>query len=143
MDEIQKLDQDVSPRPEESVATPVPRKTRQAYSKVRRELDEGELQNPAVQRLLVNELDRLEEEVDELRHLRRDFSVCDKERAVLKAARKQHIAVQIIKDVCFVTGGVLAGIGPSLWQSPPYGLTILLVAFALIVCGTVCRIIEK
>jgi len=143
MDELQKLDRDVSPRQEETAATPAPRKTRQAYSKVRRELNEEELLNPAVHRLLVNELDRMEEEVADHRHFRDDFYKCDKECAVLRGARTQHLAVQIVKDVCFVTGGALAGIGPSLWHSPPYGLVVVLVAFVLIICGIVCRIIEK
>ena len=142
MSEAQKIDQDVSPRADETSQS-APRKTRQAYSKVRRELSEDELQNPSVQRVLVNELDRLEDEASELRHYRKDFHECDKAKAVLEAKGKQNIAVQIVKDVCFVTGGSLVGIAPSLWSNAPFGHVVLLIGFALIVCGAVCRFIER
>lgn len=137
-----KIDQDVSPHADEP-SQAAQRKTRQAYSKVRRELNEEELQNPSVQRVLVNELDRLEDVVTELQHFRNDFHECDKAKAVLEAAKKQNIAVQIVRDVCFVAGGSLVGIAPSLWKNAPYGLVVLLVGFSLIVCGAVCRFIEK
>jgi hypothetical protein len=143
MSEAQKIDQDVSPQQDETARPDASRKTRQAYSKLRRELNEEELQNPAVQRVLVNELDRLEDEAAELRQFRKDFYVCDKEKAVLEGAHKQKIAVQIVKDVCFVTGGSLVGIGPTLWSTQPYGLIVLLIGFALIICGVVCRIVER
>ena len=69
MPEPEKIDQDVSPHVDEPASTGQ-RKARKAYSKVRRELSEEELQNPSVQRVLVNELDRLEDEVTESRHFR-------------------------------------------------------------------------
>ena len=143
MDEAQKLDQDVG-LPQEETAQPVAaRKTRQAYSKVRRELNEEEMLTPAVHRLLVNDIDRLEEEVGDLRHFRDDFYKCAEERAVLKGARNQQLAVQIVKDVCFATGGWLTGMSQGLWNNPPYGTVVLLTGFALIICGIVCRIVEK
>src|SRR5665647_1516759 len=121
MPEPEKIDQDVSPHVDEPASTGQ-RKARKAYSKVRRELSEEELQNPSVQRVLVNELDRLEDEVTESRHFREDFHKCDKAKAVLEAGKKQNIAVQIVKDVCFVVGGTLVGVAPSLWSNAPYGL---------------------
>jgi hypothetical protein len=143
MSEGLKIDQDVNPQQGAAGEGAGPPKLRQAYSKVRRELSEDELQNPVVQRLLVNDLDRIEGEVAELRHFRDEFHKCDKAKAVLEGARKQKIAVQIVKDVCFFAGGALVGIAPSLWGTPHCGLTILLTGFALIICGIVCRVVEK
>lgn len=59
------------------------RKGRQALSNVRRELSEEELSSPAVQRMLLDELDRLETEAGELKEFKDRFYSADKDAAVL------------------------------------------------------------
>ena len=60
------------------------RKGRQALSKVRRELSEEEMSSPAVQRMLLDELERLEMEASELREFKDKFHTTDKDAAVLR-----------------------------------------------------------
>lgn len=65
----------------EAGSTPVKvpdRKVHRAYSKVRRELSEDELVTPGAQRLLLDELDRLQRQVDELAAYRTQFHEADK-----------------------------------------------------------------
>ncbi|MDR3456116.1 MAG: hypothetical protein P4N60_01615 [Verrucomicrobiae bacterium] len=144
MGDAQQLDQDSSPQQGQAAPESAPSKAKQAYSKLRRELNEDELkENSAAIRFLLKDLDRLYDEGNELKDFRERFHACDKDKAVLEAKKGQKITVQIIKDVCFVAGGSMVGLAPTLWITPYAGLTTLLLGISLIICGIVCRIIER
>ena len=109
------------------------RKRRQALSNVRRELSEEESSSPAVQLMLLDDIDRLETEVGELRAFKDRFHAVDKDAAVLGERLRGSMA----RDGGLAVGAALLGLAPSLWSSQPIGsivvgLGVVLIGFALL-----------
>jgi len=81
-------------QPEESgarPATPPTQKARKALSHLKRELSDDDLAQPGVQKLLINNLDEIEEQNVELCEYRDRFYEADKRLAVL--TEKQRVRV--------------------------------------------------
>ncbi len=96
---------------------PMP-KGKQAFQYITRELSDDDLKNPAVGKLLLNEIDRLEIENDELGDYKEQFHEADKKVAVLKEKSKTHLVAEITSVGCIAIGGILIGHGmsePSNW----------------------------
>lgn len=108
------------PEPEDTSAgsgLPMP-KGKQAFQYITRELSDDDLKNPAVGKLLLNEIDRLEIENDELGDYKEQFHEADKKVAVLKEKSKTHLVAEITSVGCIAIGGILIGHGmsePSNW----------------------------
>ena len=111
------------------------KKGRQALSMVRRELSEEELGSPATQRMLLDELDRLEMEVGELQQFKHDFHSADKEAAVLR----ERLHASVARDGCLAIGAAMLGLAPSLWPSQPAGWIVVALGAILVVCATVSK----
>ena len=90
-------------------------KGKRTFQNITRELSDKDLTNPAVGKLLLNELDRLEIENDELKKrlenendklskYREKFHESDKKVAVLQKKNKTHLAAEIISGGCFAIG---------------------------------------
>lgn len=130
----------------EAGSTPVKvpdRKVHRAYSKVRRELSEDELATPGAQRLLLDELDRLQRQVDELSAYRGQFHEADKRAAVLKQKLEVAVAGEIISGICLTVGAALVGIAPALWDKKPYGVIVVAAGIVLLVGGVLAKVIRK
>ena len=137
----------------EDIHGPVPEDTRagsglpaskgkQAFQNINRELSDDDLTNPAVGKLLLNELDRLEIENDELKDYQDRFYETDKKVAVLQEKNKTNLATQIISGGCFTIGGALLGHGmsePSDWGIMVCGALVLIIAIAAIFAKAVKR----
>ena len=93
------------------------RKGRQALSNVRRELSEEEISSPAVQRMLLDELDRLETEAGELREFKDRFYSADKDAAVLR----ERLRASVARDSGLAIGAAMLGLVPSLGHSSRSG----------------------
>src|ERR1043166_5032236 len=91
-------------RPRETAINLAP-KGRQSLSRLRRELSDEELASPAVQRLLVEELETLEKEKAELLGYRDRFHAADKEVAILQEQKARSLAGEIISTACLDVGG--------------------------------------
>ena len=89
-------------------------KSRQSLSKLRRELSEEELASPAVQRLLIEDLERLERQNAELQDYRVNFHERDKRVGVLEEKIKKSLAGEIVFGVMITVGIVNLA---SCWQS--------------------------
>jgi hypothetical protein len=126
---------DQEPAPDEAQRSTVALKTRPAFAKLRRELTEDELGTPAVQRLLLMEIERLERVETELVGYRARFHDVDKRAAVLAEKGKKWTATEIVHAVCLSVGSALIGYAPSLSQPGAqrmaYALGIVLVAGAI------------
>lgn len=118
-------------------------KERRAFTKVRRELSEEELSSPAAHRLLLDDLDRLEQQVVELSEFRERFHKTDKDKAVLKERIRTSIAFEIISCVCLTIGAALIGLTPFLWNTKPLGHFSLLVGGILIICSIIAKAVKK
>jgi hypothetical protein len=82
-------------------------KTRKALAGVPRQLTPADLATPGVQKMLIEELERAEEEVSELKTFRDKFHVADKELAVTKQKIRGWAAMEIISTGC-IAGGAAA-----------------------------------
>ncbi len=118
-------------------------KGKRAFQNITRELSDKDLTNPAVGKLLLNELDRLESENAELSNYREQFQEADKKVAVLQEKNKTHLATEIISAVCFTIGAVLIGYAPVLWKSQPSGWIALALGSILIIGGIVAKVVKR
>lgn len=141
MEDEEKLDQEPEVREAEKHAEhPKPRRS---FSKVRRELTEEELCSPAVQRLLLDELDKLELSVFNLTEFRDLFHKADKENAVLQGKLQESLSSEILFGVCITLGAAIIGLTPGLWSSTPYGYIFLGIGVILIIGGVIARVVRK
>lgn len=120
-----------------------PAMTRRAFSKVRRQLSEEELSSPAVQRLLLDELDHLEQQVIELSKYIESSHELEKENAVLRERTRKSSASEIMYGVCLTVGASLIGLTPYLWRSRLQGYLSLGIGGILIISGIVSRAVRK
>ena len=112
---------------------------RRALASLRRELSDKELLSPAVQKLLLDEIDRLEEDNTELGGYRSRFHEADKKAAVLQQKQTISIAQEIISLSCITVGGAALGYAPSVWSSQPTGGIALAFGVVLVMGGIIAK----
>lgn len=128
-----------------AVPEPQPTKSksqRKAFSSLRRELTDKELSSPAVQRLLLDEIDRLEEDNTELAGYRGRFYEADKKAAILEQRNSIRVAQEIVSLSCITIGGAALGYAPSVWGSQPSGFIALGFGVVLVICGIVAKAVK-
>jgi hypothetical protein len=135
-------DEEPEPSPEPTSALAAP-KARQSLARVRRELSEEELASPAVQRLLIEELERLERQNVILAEYRERFHAADKEAAILKEQNKKSLAGEIVFGVALAVGAALVGYAPVLWSNQPSGSVALGLGIFLMIGGAVSRMVQR
>lgn len=111
------------------------------YANVRRELSEDELMSPAVQRLLLNDHDRMERECERLKSYEEEFHKCDKKVAVLEEKLKKSAASEILYTCCVSIGSILAGISGIYWSNK--GWILLCIGVALVIGSVIYKIVKK
>jgi hypothetical protein len=99
--------------------------------------------SPAVQRLLLDEIDRLEREAFELSGYRDRFYEMDKCKAVLEQRVNQSIASEIIFGVCLCVGAAALGYAPAVWNNQPSGYISIAFGLILIIGGIVSRLVKR
>ena len=114
-------------------------KGRRSFRKVRRELNEEELSSPAAQRLILDELDRLEEENSVLQNVREDFHRVDKKACVLEEKLKKHNALDILSSAALIAGSLTLGYSPKVWNNADATGPVLLVVGVLLIAGAIWR----
>ncbi|WP_429124130.1 hypothetical protein [Aeromonas allosaccharophila] len=90
---------------------------RKSFSKLRRELSDDELSSPAVQRMLIDEIERLDADRVELISFRGKFHDSDKKVAVLDEKFKAKISIEIIHIGCITVGAAMLGYAPTIWAT--------------------------
>lgn len=118
-------------------------KGRRAFRKVTRELTDADLANPAVQRLLLDDLDRLETERDDLSQSRDKFHEADKRVGILEAKAQVNIAFEIISSGCLAAGSATVGYARTLWDTPPNGVFALGLGCVLVIVGIVAKVVKR
>lgn len=119
-------------------------KGRRAFSKLRRELTDEELSSPAVQRLLIDDIERLEKENGRLIEYQDSFYSADKKVATLSEKLKANTAQEIVFGVCLTVGAALIGVAPSLWNSNNlHGQISIALGAILIVGGIASKVVSK
>lgn len=83
--------------------------------------------------MLLDWLDRLEEENLELREIEKRFHESDKDVAVLQERQTKSIA----RDIMLAAGSLLLGLSPSFWAVQPTGTILVIIGGALAVASVV------
>lgn len=78
-----------------------------AFSKLPRELSEKDLSNPSISKMLLSEIDNLENKVINLENLQEAFHKVDKEKCILEEKLKKNRFTEILSQFCFTLGGGL------------------------------------
>ena len=119
------------------------RKGRQAFRKINRALSDDDLAIPAVQRIVLDELDRLEMENDEFKSYRQQFHEADKKVAVLEEKSKTTLAMESISVATLTIGAAALGSAPVFWKSQPSGYIILAFGLVLIFGGIFAKWVKR
>ena len=116
---------------------------RRALSRISRELNDSELASGAVQKLLIDEVDRLESENAILADYREQFHQADKTAAVLSQRMKSSVSQEIVSGICYALGGIILGYSPSFWSVQPFGYIALVAGALLIATGIVAMAVKS
>lgn len=120
---------------------------RQAFRGLRRQLTDEELANPGVQKILLDDLERVETECAELMKVEERYHQAEKRAAILEERLKSDRAIEIFFGVGTALGGAIIGLAPYFWELfkpnhvPGYiafGIGILIMAGA-----TVGRMVKR
>lgn len=113
---LEQPDQEPQDDPEASRDQEQPKASnkRRSFANARRELSEKELSTPAVQKLLIDEVERLEAENTDLQTYRARFYSCDRRLGVLEEKHRRVISHEIISNGCLIVGAAAIGYIPSI-----------------------------
>ena len=99
-------------------------KGRRAFTNLRRELSDEELSSPAVQRMLIDEIERIEQDNMKLRGLQDAYYRAERNSAILEEKLKNNLGQEVIFGVCLTVGAALISLSPFLWEPEPQGMDI-------------------
>jgi hypothetical protein len=116
---------------------------RQALRDIRRELSAEELANPGVQKLLLDSLDRADDECEVLRAYIPRYHEADKRAAVLEERLWTNKTVEIQFAVGLAIGSAIMGFTPSLWDGTYKGPLALAIGVVLFIGSIVARIVKR
>lgn len=136
-------EQDVQPEDTGAVNSQVPlTKTRRALSALKRELTNEELSSTGVQKMLLDELERLTEQNEYLSAYRDNFFRADKDFAVLKEKQKRNISAEIISGSCLAIGAAGLAYAPAVWSTQPSGWISITFGVVLTLAGVIAKAIK-
>ena len=115
-------------------------KQRRSLSKSRRELTEDELEQSGVRLMLLDELERLDAEVNRLSEFQDKYYAADKKTGVLAEKHRQDIAVDVAYGVC-VSFGV--GFVMLAAQSESIPSWFGYAGAVLTLCGVAIKVIKR
>lgn len=117
---------------------------RDALSNVRRPLEEDELSESGAQKLLLDALDRADEQLAELEKYRPRYYEADKRAAVLEERLKFSNALEVVFGVGVGLGGAIVGTVPYLWNLDSLaGVIALVIGIGLVIGAAVARKVHK
>lgn len=114
----------------------IPHKKVTAYQKLPRDLTEAEVVSPGALKLMLNDIDRLNEEVARLSQYRDDFYSADKEKAILTAQLSTKLSKEVLYSITITLGATLIGFSPEIWDlSTKFGIIDLAFGVVLVIGG--------
>jgi hypothetical protein len=118
-------------------------KSRRALSRLKRELSDDDLASPGVQKLLLDSLERIEEENAGLKSLREKYHQADKQNGVLEEKLKTSTSVEIVSMGSLAVGAAALGYAPSAWASQPTGWIALSFGVVLTAFGIAAKVVRR
>lgn len=116
---------------------------RRSLARVRREMNDDELAQPAVQKMMMDELERLDQERADLLLYRDRFAEADKRCAILAEKLKPKVAADVFFGGCNTIGAIMVGLAPSAWSVGILGYASLGLGVALVGVGIAAKVILK
>jgi hypothetical protein len=113
---------------------------RRSLERLGRRLTDEEWKSPGVGKVLLDLLDRADEECDELRPFRRLYYEAHEQAAVLEAKAKQATNTDIAYGVGVGVGSAILALAPSTWNQQPIGWICIAVGAVLIIGGIVIKV---
>jgi len=122
------------------------------YSNLKREISEEDLKSPAVQRILLGEVDKLENKSllleDQLTVKSTDYSTLqskfyqiDKEKSILEEKLKKSKSQEILYSFCLAAGSVIIGFAKMVWDKG-LGEIFLVLGVFLIIGGIITKAVQ-
>ena len=117
---------------------------RPSFRDIRRQLNEEELRQPGVQKLLIEDFEKAETECEALRSYIEMYHEKDKEVARLSEKLKTNIAFEIMAGAGLTGGGAIVSLAPSIWDPKDTwkGIAALGVGFLFIIGSTIAKILQ-
>jgi hypothetical protein len=140
MDQRDAPDEEPSPS---DVGQNIAVKSRPAFARIRRELSEDELATPAVQRMLLSEVERLERVETEFVAVRAQFHAVDKRASVLEERHRKWTATEVLATACVAVGSVMLGYAPSFPGGSPHQTITIVLGAALVIAGIVVKAVQR
>ncbi len=116
---------------------------RQAFQNLRRQLTETELGNSGVQKLLLDQLDRADNECESLTGYVERFHEADKRAAILEEKLKTQNAFDIIIGAGLTIGSLLIGLAPWLSDKTAKIAVCMIVGSLLVIGAVVARLFRR
>ena len=111
------------------------------YSQIRREISEKDLESPAVQRLLLGEVDRLKYQVEKLEAVERQFHLIDKKCSVQEEKIKALMSQEVLYGFCLTVGAAIMGLSSLVWEKGA-GWSAIFIGLALIIGAVLSKVIK-
>ena len=108
---------------------------RQSFGGLRRQLSEEELSGPGVQKMLLDEIDRLDSELVDAKKMADRFHEVDKEVAILREQAKPRNALELISTASLTVGSVALGLVYGIEDNPSLSWVVLAGGVILIGIG--------
>ena len=124
------------------------------YSNIKREITEEDLKSPAVQRILLGEVDKLENRNLELENvlnnsiskysnLQDNFHEIDKQKSILEEKLKTHKSQEILYSFCLTSGSILIGLAKLVWEKDAdLGALFIGIGVLLIIGGIISKAVK-
>ena len=109
--------------------------SRRSLNNLRRELSDDELKSPAVQKLLIDDIERLEREEERARDLSEKYHASDKKSGILEEKLTTARSTEVLHIACITIGGVALGAASNTWILGAIG-------GVLIVAGIIAKAIK-
>jgi hypothetical protein len=121
-----------------------PRSGRRATASLRRELSDKDMTNAAVAKLLLDDVERLEHQVNELGTVQTLFHAADKRAAILEQKLNVSRSQEIVFAVCTTLSGAALGFAPSVWsESNATGPIVLSAGVVLLICALIAKAVKS
>lgn len=134
---------DQEPKEASEGTTITPQKGRRAFINLRRELSDEELASPAIQRMLIDDIERLEKEKFELSEYQEKYYEADKKAAILDEQVKKSVSQEVIFAVSLAVGAASLGYAPAVWANQPTGWIAIAFGLVLIAAGIASRMVKR
>lgn len=115
---------------------------RKTFGNVRRDLTEEELASPGVQKMMLDEIERMDAEVAGVVSLREKNAQSETKVAIFEEKFKSRTALEIVSTGTITIGSAFWGLTFSAWTTQPWGYVLVASGTVLVIVGIVVKIVR-